>query len=87
VDLSFYTSYLSEEIREEGRAQGRIQGRAEGYAQGRAENILLVLEQRGIDVPFADRQRIRHCGDLGRLRTWFIRAITATSAADVIRDE
>jgi hypothetical protein len=83
MDLSFYTSYISEEIREEGRAQGR----AEGYAQGRAENILLVLEQRGIDVPFADGQQIRHCGDLGRLRTWFIRAITATSAADVIRDE
>jgi len=28
VDLSFYTSPLSEEIRDEGRAQGRIEGQA-----------------------------------------------------------
>ncbi|MFC7883830.1 hypothetical protein ACFUVV_18440 [Streptomyces sp. NPDC057376] len=42
VDPSFCKSYISEEIRDEGREQGRVQ-------QG-AQDVLLVLEQRGLAV-------------------------------------
>jgi hypothetical protein len=79
VDLSFYKSWLSEEIRDEGREQGR--------AQGRAEDILLLLERRGIDVSEADRRRITSCDDLDSLGRWFERAITAASVEEVFADE
>ncbi|MFJ8884355.1 hypothetical protein ACIRJR_13225 [Streptomyces sp. NPDC102402] len=90
ADLSFYVSPLSEEIREqgraEGRAQGRAQGRAEGRTQGRAENILIVLAARGIEVTPTTRERIITCGDPDVLLQWLVRAATV-AAADEIFDE
>ncbi len=71
VDLSFYTSWLSEEIRDEGRAH-----RA-------AEDVLDVFEVRGIDVPDDVRERITTCDDLELLRHWHRRAITAPTARDI----
>ncbi|MFD5283465.1 hypothetical protein [Streptomyces rubrogriseus] len=74
-DLSFYKSYISEEIRDEGRAQ-----------QG-AQDVLLVLEQRGLDVPDEVRTRITECGDPEVLRHWLARAVTAASAEAVFESE
>lgn len=75
TDLSFYTSPISEEIREEGRAVGR------------AEDILRLLDRRGIDVSADDRERIRTCDDLDDLSRWFDRAITATSTNEVFAED
>lgn len=83
VDLSFYKSPIFEEARDEGRAQGR----AQGQAQGRAEDILFILERRGIDVPDEARTRITACDDLDILRHWLDRALTALSADEIFADE
>jgi hypothetical protein len=83
VDLSFYKSYISEEIRDEGREQGREQGRAQ---QG-AQDVLLVLEQRGLDIPDDVRTRITDCGDPEVLRHWLARAVTAPTAEAVFEAE
>ncbi|MFI6286897.1 hypothetical protein ACIBCM_19470 [Streptomyces sp. NPDC051018] len=71
MDLSFYTSPLSEEIRNQGRAQGR------------AESILTVLKVRRIDITDETRARITECTDLELLDQWFTRAILADSADDI----
>ncbi|MFK4143007.1 hypothetical protein [Streptomyces filamentosus] len=71
VDLSFYKSYLSEELRDEGRAEGR------------ADAILLVLEQRGLDVPAAVRDRVTSCDDPELLRLWLARAVTVATAEEI----
>ncbi|MER8232303.1 hypothetical protein [Streptomyces sp. NPDC094049] len=83
MDLSFYTSYLSEEIRDEGREQGREQGRA----QGSADAVLVVLEQRGLTITDAARERVKHCDDPDTLQRWLKRAVTATTAEEVFADE
>lgn len=83
VDLSFYKSYISEEIRDEGRAEGR----AEGRVAGRAEDILDAFEVRGIDVPEAVRERITTCQDAETLRRWHRRAVIAASAEEIFADE
>ncbi|MGW5606912.1 hypothetical protein ACWEWI_12570 [Streptomyces sp. NPDC003753] len=75
VDLSFYKSYISEEIRDEGRAQGR------------AEDILVVLEQRGLDISEDVRRRITDCTDPDVLRRWLIRAVTAGKAEEIFEEE
>ncbi|MEU6888830.1 hypothetical protein ABZ918_27170 [Streptomyces viridosporus] len=75
VDLSFYKSYISEEIRDEGRAQGR------------AEDVLLVLEQRGLDVSDDVRRRVTDCTDPELLRRWLTRAVTAPKAEEIFEDE
>lgn len=68
-----------DELEERGRRKGRIQAAREA--------IVIVLEARGIEVPFFVRQRIWTCGSLGLLETWLIRAITATSAGAVIGND
>ncbi|MFD5313716.1 hypothetical protein ACGV4K_28850 [Streptomyces sp. WAC8370] len=83
VDLSFYKSYISEEIRDEGREQGREQGRVQ---QG-AQDVLLVLEQRGLAVSDDIRRRLTECGDPEVLRHWLARAVTAPTAEDVFEGE
>ncbi|MFD6172691.1 hypothetical protein [Streptomyces coeruleorubidus] len=75
VDLSFYKSYISEEIR------------AEGEARRAAEDVLEVLDVRGIDVPTAVRDRIVNCGDPETLRRWHRRAVVAPSAEQIFSDE
>ncbi|MFF4141609.1 hypothetical protein ACFY0A_09455 [Streptomyces sp. NPDC001698] len=75
VDLSFYKSPLSEELR------------AEGEARRAAEDVLAILEVRGIDVPEATQERITGCGDAEILRHWLRRAVTAPTAEDVFTDE
>ncbi|MER7716780.1 hypothetical protein ABTX99_07455 [Streptomyces flaveolus] len=75
VDLSFYKSYISEEIRDEGRAQAS------------AEALLIVLEQRGLDVSDDVRARISACDDPEVLRGWLARAVTAPKAEAIFESE
>lgn len=75
MDLSFYTSPLSEEIRDEGRAEGR------------AEDILRLLELRGIAIPDEAREKIADCDDLRLLGQWFSRAVTAAIIKGVFTEE
>ncbi|MGC2997730.1 hypothetical protein ACPF8X_04795 [Streptomyces sp. G35A] len=79
VDLSFYKSPLSEEIRDEGRA--------EGEARRAAEDVLDILDVRGLDVPDAVRERITGCGDPEILRHWLRRAVTAPTAVEIFEGE
>jgi hypothetical protein len=79
VDLSFYKSSISEEIRDEGRDQGHVQ-------RG-SEDILVVLEARGIHVTGDVRERITACDDPDLLRRWLVRAAVAPSAEEIFRDE
>ena len=58
---------------------------AQGNAEGRAHAVLAVLVARGLDVPEDVRARIT-CTELARLDAWLARAVTAASAADVVRD-
>ena len=95
IDTSFFKSSISEELRDEGRAQGLAEGMARGMTRGvskglaegmtraKAEDILLLLARRGIEISPYDRADVKTCTDLAVLQRWFDRAITATSAADV----
>ncbi|MES5824410.1 hypothetical protein [Streptomyces sp. RG80] len=67
VDLSFFRSETSQRLR----------------AESRAEDILLILDARGIGVSEATRERITNCMDLETLRTWVTRAATAATAEDL----
>ncbi|CAM5242552.1 hypothetical protein SHIRM173S_00383 [Streptomyces hirsutus] len=51
------------------------------------EDILRLLQGRGIEVSEEDRERVTGCRDLDTLDVWFTRAITATSAAEVFAPE
>ncbi|MDX2679926.1 hypothetical protein [Streptomyces soliscabiei] len=74
MDLSFYKSYIFEEFRDEGRAQ-----------RG-AEDIVLVLEARGLDIADEVRERVTDCDDPDLLCHWLTRAVTVASAEEIFAD-
>ncbi|MEU6535422.1 hypothetical protein [Streptomyces sp. NPDC047000] len=71
MDLSFYTSPISQEIR------------AEGAVLRAAADVLGVFDARHMEVPEAVRERILGCDDLDALRRWLRRAVIAPTADDV----
>ncbi|MFI2204107.1 hypothetical protein ACH47Z_25650 [Streptomyces sp. NPDC020192] len=74
VDLSFFKSSLAEELRDEGRAKAK------------AEDVLRLLDRRGVEIQDEARERVTSCDDLDLLNVWFDRAITATSASEVFTE-
>lgn len=59
------------------------QGRAEGRAEGVASSILAILEERGIAVSAAQREKILLCSDADRLNRWLWRAVSAASTDEI----
>ena len=55
-------------------------------AEGKAEDILIVFEQRGIDVDDKSRELIESCTDLDTLSGWFRRAFKVDKASDLFAE-
>jgi hypothetical protein len=64
----------------------RAEGEARGKARGKAEDILVVFEQRGIDVDERSRELIESCRDLDTLNGWFRRALTVDKAGELFAE-
>jgi hypothetical protein len=64
----------------------RAEGEARGEARGKAEDILMVFEQRGIDVDDKSRELIESCTDLDTLNGWFRRAFKVDKASDLFQE-
>ncbi|WP_234332262.1 glycosyltransferase family 2 protein [Streptomyces sp. NRRL F-5650] len=64
-----------------------LDGRAKGQAEGKAEDILHILEARGIGIPDSVRERVVGCTDLGVLGTWLDRSLSVTRAEELFADE
>ena len=73
----------AEMLRAEGEARGKARGEALGMARGKAEDILVVFEQRGIAVDDKSRELVESCTDLDTLNGWFRRAFKAEKASDL----
>ncbi|MGW2295548.1 hypothetical protein [Streptomyces violaceorubidus] len=62
-------------------------GQTEGKAEGKAEDILRILEVRGIEIPDSVRERITDCTDLDVLVTWLDRSLSAVRAEELFVEE
>jgi hypothetical protein len=65
--------------------QGLEQGRKQGLSEGCAEMFLELLDAR-FSVPDSTRERIEACTDTGQVKTWFKRAINASSLDEVFAE-
>ncbi|MEV8600574.1 hypothetical protein AB0465_11920 [Streptomyces griseoviridis] len=75
MNLSFYKSPIFQEIRDE------------TLVKTRAQDILVLLEARGIAIPDDARERITTCDDPDLLRLWITRTPTAVTVNDLFTDE
>jgi hypothetical protein len=74
--------YVSEHKRK-AQAEGRAEGRVEGRVEGQAASILRVLDQRGVEVNDAARQRIESCTDTEILTSWLDRSLHAAQVGEL----
>jgi hypothetical protein len=57
----------------------------QGEVKARAEDVIKIIDARGIDVTDQQRHEVTSCADIAQLDEWFDRALVATSAADVFK--
>jgi hypothetical protein len=55
-------------------------------AEGKAEDVITVLEERGLAVSGEERERIIGSADARQLDKWLRRAVTAAKASDLFID-
>ena len=58
----------------------------EGIEEAKAEDILKLIDARGIKVTKAQRRKVTASAGLTKLGMWFDRALTAKTAEDIFRD-
>jgi hypothetical protein len=64
----------------------RAEGEARGMARGKAEDILVIFEQRGIDIDERSCELVGSCTDLDTLNGWFRRAFKVDKASDLFEE-
>ena len=74
-----------DDLEDEAEARGEARGQARGEARGKAEDILRLMEARGLKPTEVQRKQVTDCADLTQLNLWFDRAITATTTDEVLR--
>lgn len=70
--------------RAEGFAEGETAGFTKGETAGKVTALLAFLAARGLTVSEEVRARIEACKDAETLNQWIARAVTATSADEVV---
>jgi hypothetical protein len=58
----------------------------EAARTAKAEDVLTVLEERGLTVSGEERERIISSADARQLDTWLRRAVTVAKASDLFAD-
>jgi len=67
------------EFQDPGMRRAHHEGIAEGIAKGKAEDVVAVLEHRGLIVSDEARARILASKDLAQLQRWLFAAFTVPS--------
>ena len=80
------TTSAKDEFRTEMLRDSAARGQAIGEAIGEARAILTVLEARGVTVPDEVCELFLNCSNTDQVHTWLVRAITATTVDEVIRE-
>jgi hypothetical protein len=62
------------------------EGRQAGLAEGKAEDVLKLIDARGIKVTEEERGQVTASAGLTNLDKWFDRALTAKTAEDIFWD-
>ncbi|MEV5381140.1 hypothetical protein AB0L26_35055 [Streptomyces nondiastaticus] len=64
-----------------------LEGKAEGRVHGSAQMVLRVLDNRGIHMPPATRERIMDCAQMLTLERWMDRALTISTIEELFVEE
>jgi hypothetical protein len=63
--------------------QGEEKGREEGAVTSRIEDLIKVIQARGLELTMAQLKLITSCADLSQLATWFDQALDAKTTDEI----
>jgi hypothetical protein len=78
METGKYEKTFVERIHDDGKVDGKV--------ESKVEDVMRLLELRGLAPTEEQRQRVMSSTDLGQLQLWFGRAATASTAAEVFAD-
>lgn len=78
----FIESYVQIGV-EQGREQGLERGLEQGAANAKAQDVLKVMDARGLGATPEQLAKVVATVGIAQLDVWFDRALTADTAADV----
>jgi len=81
----FIESYVQIGL-EQGREQGLEQGLEQGAASAKAQDVLKVIDARGLRPTKEQRAEVTATAGIAQLDLWFDRALTADTADDIFKD-
>ena len=81
----FIESYVQIGV-EQGIEQGMEQGMEQGAANAKAQDVLKVMDARGLRPTQEQRAMVTATAGITQLDLWFDRALTADTAAAVLKD-
>jgi predicted transposase YdaD len=84
--INWTTHPFIESFKKEGLEEGLEEGRQAGLAEGKAEDVLKLIDARGIKVMEEERGQVTASAGLTNLDKWFDRALTAKTAEDIFWD-
>jgi Uma2 family endonuclease len=73
------------ESRTDGWAEGKVEGKAEGKVVGKVEDLLMILDARGLTLTSAQREQIENTRDRARLDAWIRLAVRCSEASELFR--
>jgi hypothetical protein len=63
--------------------QGEEKGREKGAVKSKTEDLIKVIQARGLELTKAELKLVTSCSDLSRLATWFDRALDAKTTHEI----
>lgn len=79
------TNWTSHPFIESFKKEGIKEGLKEGLAEAKAEDVLKLIDARGIQVTEDQRNQVTAAAGLTQLGKWFDRALNAETAADIFQ--
>jgi flagellar biosynthesis/type III secretory pathway protein FliH len=80
---STFVDGLLQQGEEKGLEKGLEQGLEQGAVKSKIEDLIKVIQARGLELTKAQVKLVTTCADLSQLATWFDRALDAKSTDEI----
>jgi predicted transposase YdaD len=78
----FHSTFV-DGLLQQGEEKGLEKGLEKGAVNSKIEDLIKVIQARGLELTKAELKLVTSCADLSQLATWFNRALDATTTDEI----
>jgi hypothetical protein len=78
----FHSTFV-DGLLQQGEEKGLEKGREEGAVTSKVEDLIKVIQARGLELTKAQLSLVTSCADLSQLATWFDQALDAKTSDEI----